>query len=194
MLDAAARRFASPRRTVRDTTTLLSLRRYRRFLYVSAAAYLAVYLVAIGDVTLGGSWGLTVTDPSLALNRRAFASFEPVAAVSSPYVTALVSPVNIAVGAVLSALVGANLAFSYYTWRNPDSCGTTNASGLLSSVPALLAGTACCAPVVLLVLGIQASAALLAFFRFALPLSVLLLLVSLAYVVAEADIDAHTEF
>lgn len=192
MLNAVSRRFASPRRTVSDTVTLLSRATYRRVLYATGVAYLVFYLAAVGDISRGGTgWGVTVTEPSFALQRRSFAGFEAVAAVSSPYLTVLVSPLNIAVGGGIAALVGVNLAFSYYAVRNPGECKTRNAAGVVSSLPALLAGTVCCAPVILLVLGIQASAALLTVFRFALPLSVLLLVVSLAYVAQQADVRAH---
>lgn len=190
MSNAVVRRFASPRATARSTRSLLARRRYRLTFYVTTAVYLVFYLVALRDISLGGSWGVTVTDLSRVLGRRSFASFEAVAAVGTPYFTVLVSPMNLVIGAGIAALVGANIAFSYYAWRNPRACGTRNTTGFLSSLPALLAGTACCAPVILLVLGVQASAALLAFFRFALPLSVLLLLVSLAYVVRKSDIEA----
>jgi len=183
-------RFASPRATASSTRSLLARRRYRLIFYVTTVVYLLFYLVAIRDISLGGAWSVTVTDLSRLLSRRSFASFEAVAALGTPYFTVLVSPMNIAVGLGIAALVGANIAFSYYALRNPKACGTRNTTGFLSSLPALVAGTACCAPVILLVLGIQASAALLAFFRFALPLSVLLLLVSLAYVVARSDFDA----
>lgn len=94
---------------------------------------------------------------------------------------------NALVGLALSGLVGANLALSYLAVVQPRACGIGAGTGVLASVPALLSGTACCAPVILVVLGIQASAALLSLLAWLLPVGVALLLLSLAYLTTKVD-------
>ena len=87
------------------------------------------------------------------------------------------------VGLGLAALVGGNLALTYLAWTQPAACGLgESSSGVLASLPAALSGTACCGPVVLIALGIQASGALLTAFQFLLPVSALLLAGSLVLV------------
>ena len=82
-------------------------------------------------------------------------------------------------------LVGLNLAVAYGAWRRPAACGlpeskgAAGATGLLAGVPALLSGTVCCGPVILLVVGVQATAGLLAVFQWLLPVAVVLLVGSL---------------
>ncbi|PSQ58400.1 MAG: hypothetical protein BRD23_07130 [Halobacteriales archaeon SW_9_67_25] len=87
-----------------------------------------------------------------------------------------------------AGLVGLNLALTYLVWRQPKACGIGGKSGgLLASVPALLSGTACCGPVVLIVLGVQASGVLLRGFQFLLPAAMLLLVGSLVLVGRQVD-------
>ena len=50
---------------------------------------------------------------------------------------------------------------------------------LPGSFPALLAGSACCAPAIVLILGIQVSSLFMTVFQVLIPVSVLLLLVTL---------------
>jgi hypothetical protein len=98
---------------------------------------------------------------------------------------------NTVVGFGLAALVGLNLALTYLVWRQPAACGIGRSStGLLASVPALLSGTACCGPVVLLVVGVQASGVLLTGFQLLLPIAVLLLVGSLVLVGRRVTVEA----
>lgn len=83
---------------------------------------------------------------------------------------------NTVLGLGLSVLVGLNLTLTYLLWTQPKACGIGESSpGILASLPAVLSGTACCGPVVLIVLGIQASSVLLTAFRFLLPVAVIML-------------------
>ena len=80
-------------------------------------------------------------------------------------------------------LVGLNLALTYLAWTQPKACGIgESSSGLLAGLPALLSGTACCGPVLLLVVGIQASGVLITAFQFLLPVAALVLVGSLILV------------
>ena len=159
---------------------------------VVTAAYCLGFLVAIGDLSVraGVGWSVLIVDEPLV---RAFEpgpgpfTYEGIAIVDLWIARYLFSPVNALVGIALSALVGANLALSYLAVVQPKACGIGAGTGVLASVPALLSGTACCAPVILVVLGIQASAALLSLFAWLLPLGVALLLLSLAYLAGRID-------
>jgi len=148
-------------------------------------AYLLVYLWGIGHLNPGlGGLSITVVDDPLATLVRsegAF-SFRPVARVALGPVTYLAS-LNTLIGGAVAALVGLNLAVSYLAWRQPAACGIAqSSSGLLAGIPALLSGTACCGPVVVIAVGIQASSALLTAFQFLLPAAVLMLIGSLLLV------------
>lgn len=161
---------------------------------VVAVAYLLVYLWATGDLSYRPDVDarlLVVDDPIGRLSARTGpASFGAVATLDTGVVRLLVSPVNLAIGAGLAALVGINLGLSYLAVRRPKACGIGTGSGVLASVPALLSGTVCCGPVVLLAVGLQASAALLTAFAWLLPVGVMLLLASLGYVSTKIDADS----
>jgi hypothetical protein len=154
--------------------------------------YLLGFLYALGDLSVrpGIGTGLIVVEEPLS---RAFEpgpgpfAYEGIAVVDLGVARYLFSPVNLLLGLGLSALVGLNLALSYLAVTQPNSCGIGAGTGLVASVPALLSGTACCAPVVLLVLGIQASALVLSLFVWLLPIGVVALLASLVYVVTKVD-------
>lgn len=170
-------------RTV-DASALALHRRDGRLVFAGVTvAYLAAYLWAVGHLASGlGGVGLTVVaDPLAKLFRPELGpfTFTPVARIDAGPVTYLFS-LNTAIGLALAGLVGLNLALSYLAWRQPQACGIGERStGVLASVPALLSGTACCGPMVLIVLGIQASGVLLTAFQWMLPVAALLLVGSL---------------
>ncbi|MGM0591839.1 MAG: hypothetical protein ACQETI_09485 [Halobacteriota archaeon] len=182
--------FGTVGRTRRAIESTLRRRDSRWIALVSSGLYLAAYLYAIGH--LGGGDGgvglLVVSDPlGRAVQPTGFLSFEPVARVSVGVATLLVAPVNVAIGSVLSLLVGVNLAVSYLAWRQPAGCGIGGGAGVLAGLPALLSGAACCGPVVLIALGVQASGILLATFEAMVPVAALLLVGSLLYVGRRVD-------
>ena len=169
------------------TATAMALRRRDGQLVFAAvsAAYLLVYLWAIGHLAAGlGGFGVTIVDDPLAtlLQSDGTFSFRPIARVVLGPVTYLAS-LNTLLGGAVAALVGLNLALSYLAWRQPAACGIgQSSSGVVAGIPALLSGTACCGPVVLIAVGIQASSVLLTAFQFLLPAAVLMLLGSLLLV------------
>lgn len=152
--------------------------------------YLFAYLYAIGDLAGGsGAVGYFLVDDPLAraLEPTGTLSFEPVALLELGPMALLFSPVNAAIGLGLALLVGANLALTYLAWRQPAACGLRAGAGAVAGIPALLSGAACCGPVVLLVLGVQASGLLLAAFEVLVPVAVLLLVGSLLWVGRSVD-------
>jgi hypothetical protein len=190
-MSPSERRLGSSVRTAVSRTRAASALVFRRrdslavFTLVTGL-YLLTYLWAIGHLApgLGGFDLLIVADPLGKLLRPELGpfSFTPVARIALGPVTYLFS-LNTLVGLGLAALVGLNLALTYLVWRQPAACGIGRSStGLLASVPALLSGTACCGPVVLLVVGVQASGVLLTGFQLLLPMAVVLLVGSLVLV------------
>ena len=158
----------------------------------ATVAYLVTFLWAIQDLVLRPGAGVGVATVVSEPFARMFETsgpytFEPIALLEIGVGTLQFSPLNTLLGAFIAALVGLNLALTYLAWTQPKSCGIGATSGLLASIPALLAGSACCAPVILVVVGIQASALLLSVFAVLLPASILLLLGSLVYVADMVD-------
>lgn len=165
----------------------VALRRPDTLLIIGGVAvlYTGVYLAAIGHLFLG-SVGLgfrTVGAPFVrALQQSGTFLWEPVARFDLWALSFLFSPFNTGLGLLLGVLVGLNLGLAYLAWRQPAACGIRAGSGFLAAIPALLSGSACCAPVLLVVLGIQASGILLVALDVALPIGIALLVGSLVYV------------
>lgn len=166
----------------------------RAVFLATTAGYLLVYLYTIGHLAPGtGGVGVTVVPKAagrfLQPTLNAF-SFEPVAVVMLGPLTYLFS-LNTVLGLVLAALVGVNVAVTYLVWRQPSTCGIgTRSAGAMAGLPALLSGAACCGPVVLIAVGIQATGLLLTAFEFLLPVAVVLLLGSLLLVGRQVRPDA----
>lgn len=132
-----------------------------------------------------------VSDPiSVATRRIAPFQYEAIAAATVGPVEYLFSPVNAALGLALAALVGVTLAVSVVAWRGPSACRIGAGAGAVAGVPGLLSGFVCCGPTLLLVIGVQASAGLLAVLQWFLPLAVAGLLVTLLWVGSRVDPDA----
>ncbi len=155
--------------------------------------YLFVFLYMVTDIAINTSAGFSVSVPVADPLSHMFQqgpgrfSFEGIALIELGVITWAFSPINTLVGLGIAALVGLNLALTYLAVTQPKSCGIGTSSGLLASVPALLAGSACCAPVIAIVFGIQLSSVLLTTITWLLPVSVGLLLASLVYIAGKVD-------
>lgn len=180
----------SARRVVARTRRALALAATRRDGRLALAAgtvgYLLVYLVATSNLVFRTGLDATVvvaSDPvSKLLERTGPVSFEPVALVDLYVARLLVAPGDLVLAGGLAALVGANLALTYLAVVQPKACGIDSGAGVLAAIPALLSGTACCGPVVLLAVGVTASGALVSLFAWLVPIGAVALLGSLAYV------------
>lgn len=153
--------------------------------------YTLVYLWAIGDLTIQSTGGIAV-DVVAPLSRAVRSgpgrfAFEGIAIVDLAVARYLFSPLNTGIALGLGGLVGLNLALSYLATVRPASCGIGATTGVLASIPALLSGSACCAPVILLVLGITASGALVTVLTWLLPVSAVLLVLTLGYLSGKID-------
>jgi hypothetical protein len=182
-------------RRLTDTKAAIELAIRRRdslaVLLTVTTAYLLTYLWTAGNLSIRPDVEpglLVVSDPlSRVFLRTGPASFEAIAVLDTGVLRLLVSPMNIAIGLLVAVLVGISLALTYLAVVRPQACGIGAGSGLLASVPALLSGTVCCGPVVLLALGIQASGLLVSLFAWLLPLGVALLVGSLLYLGGKID-------
>lgn len=164
---------------------------------ITGILYIIVYLYAIGDLSYqpGVEQQLIFVDHPL---HRMFEpgpgrfSYEPVALIDAWVIRYLFSPLNLLLGLLLSVLVGINLGLSYLAVIQPKACGIGTGSGLLASIPALLAGSACCAPVILVVFGITASGTVLSLISWLLPIGLMLLIVSLIYMASQINPTASS--
>lgn len=151
-------------------------------------AYVVGFLVVLQDISLGGSgWGWLTTDWSRMWERTGTFTFEPVARLTAPGLTILLSPLNMGTGAILGALVGLNLAVTWVAFRQPRACSFNRSTGFLAGIPALLAGGACCAPAIILVLGLQLSSLMISVFQVLIPISLILLIVTLKLILDRTD-------
>jgi hypothetical protein len=182
--------------TIRKTREMLPLlQRFpptRRLIYWTTLIYALVYLWAIGDVSFHG-WRPDISvlwahgPLEILFKQRNLFYFEGIAIVNLGLATYLFSPVNLFMGLLLGWLVGLNLAFTFLAIRHSKAYQGRSAFNLLASLPALLAGVTCSAPVILVLLGIQASAAVLAFFSVLVPIALLMLLSALLFNVARSN-------
>lgn len=152
---------------------------------VVTVAYLVLYLYGIGHLGRGdGSVNLIVVDEPLTRMTEQVAPFqyEAIALVGVGPLELLIAPLNLAVGIFLAALVGINLAVAWVAWRGPAACRIGPGAGMTAGLPGLLSSFICCGPTILLVVGVQASAGLIAAFQWFLPLAVVLLVGTLLWV------------
>ena len=165
----------------------------RATLLLVAGLYSLTYLWALRDLTATGPGGLdvfVVSEPiTTALTPLSPFLFEAVARIEAGPVVYLFRPVNVALGVGLGLLVGVTLAVSVVSWRGPDACRIGAGAGATAGVPGLLSGFACCGPQLLVVIGLQASAGLVAAMQWMVPLAVASLLGTLLWVGSRVRLD-----
>lgn len=169
----------------------------RATLGVTTGLYILTYLWAPRHLTLTGTGGfdvIVVDDPAVTALTRLFPFlYETIAVVEIGPVVYLLSPVNIAIGFALGTLVGATLAVSVVSWRGPTACRLGAGAGATAGVPGLVSGFACCRPQLLVVIGLQASAGVIAALQWMVPLAVMSLLATLLWVGSQVWIDPAGE-
>ena len=157
----------------------------------STFIYALGYLWAIQDLTFRSA-NLTLIIVEQPLQRMSepapgMFSYEPIALIEFGFGTYLFSPFNTSLGIFLATLVGLNISLSYFGIVEQRSCGIGAGTGVLAAFSALITGSACCAPVILIIFGITANATLLAAIPWLLPGSMVLLLVSGVYLAVQID-------
>lgn len=146
------------------------------------AVYALLYLWLTGDVADGGAGGWQAAFPAWerVFQARGPFQFEPVGLITLGALVWTFSPLNTLLAAVMGLLVGLNVVAGWWLWRTPRQCGLGGSStGLLAAVPALLAGGACCAPIVLIWLGLPIAGVLAGLTPLLVPVALLLLVAGL---------------
>ncbi|MEX2584550.1 MAG: hypothetical protein WD766_14875 [Gemmatimonadota bacterium] len=167
-------------KALRRLIVILRIPKYRRMAAGIGGIYLVLFLIALQDISLGGrGFEFLTVDWARMFDRTGAFTFEPIGQLTMPGLTILLSPVNILIGLVVAALVGVNLVITYIAFSQPSACTFNRSTGILASVPALVAGSACCAPAIVLILGLQVSSLFITVFQVLIPVSMLLLLFSL---------------
>lgn len=170
-----------------EKLTGLARQRPQRWVLLGATLlYWLLYLLAVQDLRLHTqlqSWSARLgREPwSLMWQSRGPFQFEPVALVQGPLFTWTASPLNALIGLALAVLVGLNLALAWTAVFRPAYCSARPTTGVMAALPGLLAGSACCGPIVFLVLGVPVTASIMGLFGMLIPLSALLLVGALGY-------------
>lgn len=147
---------------------------------LSTVLYLCLYLIAIRDVRLtNGAVGFQSAPVHRALEMSSFLGFRPIVEVVVPPIVVFISPLNIAIGLTISALVGLNVLLVYTVYAQPRKCDISDTMGVIASIPALVSGTACCGPIIPIILGIQVTGTFVALTKVAIPVAILLLVLTI---------------
>ncbi len=144
--------------------------------------YALLILWLSGDIAGGGRGGvrLSITAWHRMVESRGPLRFEPVGLLElGPWVWTL-SPLDTLIALGLGLLLGGNLAGLWLARRAPAACPRrAPASGGLAALPALLAGGACCAPLLVVWLGLPIAGGLAVLAPWLIPLAYLALLLGL---------------
>jgi hypothetical protein len=147
-------------------------------------AYGLLYLFMLGDLDLGRSgwsWVSLGWDWQRLFAQRGPWHFEPLAGLHLGPLIVLLSPLNMLLAILLGGLLAVNLNTALAI-RAQRQCSLLASSAWSAGLwPALLAGGACCAPSLLLLIGIPGLGAFIGLFAWLLSLSLLLLVLSLLW-------------
>lgn len=155
-----------------------------------ALLYLALFLIALQDISPGGRGvDFLTVEWTRMFDRTGTITFEPIAMLTLPGLTLLISPLNILIALGLALLAAANLVVTWIAFTRPKACTFNRSSGILASVPALLAGGACCAPAIVIILGLQVSSLLISVFQVLIPVSFVLLIATLKLILDRTHAD-----
>ena len=169
-------------------SSILAQKRFFVTALMGGLAYFIIYLAAIQNLIVEAPTGeqksffefmLLPSWRILLFRERAPFLFEPIGAFYIGNVKIFLSIPNIFLATVLGLLVALNLALSYYSLRFLQLRGVRGFTSLLSTIPAILSGMACCTPTIILLIGLQVTATIITVWSFLVPLSILLLFISL---------------
>lgn len=147
----------------------------------SIFAYITAYLFTVGDIGIGryGRGWQVVESPFIRMieMRRAF-QFEAIAMAELERMILFISPGNLLIAATLGSLLALNID-GILDLRERTVCSVPGRLGTSAgALPALLAGGACCAPGILLLIGIPGLGVFIGLFAWLIPLSIVILAVS----------------
>lgn len=172
---------------MKQLAAILAQRRYALTALIALVAYALLYLAAaqllVWQPEAGGSAAaikLSSQWRELILRERAPFLYEPIGVIAlGPRLQLYLAIPNFVIALLLGALVGLNAAVSYHGFRALAFRGARGAVSLLGTIPSLIGGAACCVPTLVLVIGLQMSATLIAVWPFFIPASALLLAATL---------------
>ncbi|MHA1480208.1 MAG: hypothetical protein ACTSQZ_02135 [Candidatus Thorarchaeota archaeon] len=146
----------------------MSSKRSRLIAAAVSFLYLAFYLAITGILTMNfeiSSFDLFVSENwmTLILRERAPFNWEPIGFLSLGILDIYLAIPNIIFGFIVGIFVGINIAISAYTYKTRTMCKINPSSSVLTAVPALLTGVACCGPTFLLSLGVASATLSIAF-------------------------------
>ncbi|MBB3232359.1 hypothetical protein [Halomonas stenophila] len=160
----------------------------------TALGYALLFLWLSGDIAGGGRGDvrLSITAWHRMFESRGPLRFEPVGLVElGPWVWTL-SPLDTLIALGLGLLLGGNLAGLWLSRRAPAACPRrAPASGGLAALPALLAGGACCAPLLVVWLGLPIAGGLAVLAPWLIPLAYLALLLGLVRLAVWREQQRH---
>lgn len=143
-------------------------------LYLSATELLTwIGWGQVIDISISSQWA------DLILRQRATFLFEAIGTFTVGPIQLFLSIPNIILSLFLGVLVGLNIMVVIYQFQKLGLRGLQGIGMLIGTIPAILSGAACCVPTIILVIGLQMTATLATIWSFLIPLSVILLLVSL---------------
>lgn len=151
----------------------------KRLATIVAVSYSLLYLYLLGDIDIGATdwrWRIVPPENFDIFAQRNLLHFEAMAMLELGWITLLLSPLNIAIAISLGVLLALNV-HGVMAMR-AQSCQLSASASGLSATPAILTGGACCAPSLLLTLGIPGLGVIASYIGWLLPLSALLLLIN----------------
>ncbi len=163
-------------------------RRYLITLIISIIVYFLIYLAATRFLILSfriepmesffgfkllSNWG------ELIFRQRSPFLFESIGVIYIGPIKLFLSIGNFLIALVLGILVGSNISVSYFGFRSLSLRGARGFVSLIGTIPAIIGGAACCVPTLILVIGLQLTATLAAVWSYFVPLSAVLLILSL---------------
>ncbi len=167
---------------------IISRRRYLITLIISIIVYFLIYLAATRFLILSfriepmesffgfkllSNWG------ELIFRQRSPFLFESIGVIYIGPIKLFLSIGNFLIALVLGILVGSNISVSYFGFRSLSLRGARGFVSLIGTIPAIIGGAACCVPTLILVIGLQLTATLAAVWSYFVPLSAVLLILSL---------------
>jgi len=169
--------------------SILSKKRFFITALITFIGYILIYLAAtqhlvftarIGEAESFFAFKILNNWQELIFRQRSPFLFEPIGSLYiGPTLKLFLSVPNIILAMFLGTLVSANVVVSYFSFRNLALKGIRGFSSLLGTIPAIVSGAACCVPTLILVIGLQLTSTLVAVWSFFVPLSILLLSLSL---------------
>lgn len=176
---------------VKLLVSIISQKSFFSVALITLIAYVLIYLFAIQYLTftsdIGEEESLLVLKiipnwQELLFKQRAPFLFEAIGTLYlGDNLKVFISVPNIAIATMLGGLVAVNVSTSYYSFKMLGLKGVRGISSLLGTIPAIVSGAACCVPTLILVIGLQLTATIVTIWSFFVPLSAILLFLSLLW-------------